>query len=157
MEQVTNLHMHILLMTVCPLVLQPIAADSTCMSGDGHVTNSAVLEFLSGLSGLSVSRCTHSSDTTVFTCEVTDGVLTGELIQVPVSDITVHTSLLFPLGHTFSLTLDSLCGEFTYQPLQSSPSVPAGSVLADVTCFPDYMQSRFLLNLLNTTFTHPDS
>lgn len=125
------------------------------MSGDGHVTNSAVLEFLSGLSGLSVSRCTHSPDTTVFTCEVTDGMLTGELVIV--SDILyISICLLCPIGHKFSLTLDSLAGEFTYQPILSSPSVPAGSVLADITCFPDYMQSRFLLNLLNTTFTHPD-
>ena len=58
-------------------VLQPTAADSTCMSGDGHVTSGAVLEFLSGLAGLSISQCGHGSDDNVFQCEVTDGALTG--------------------------------------------------------------------------------
>lgn len=144
---------------------QPIAADSTCMSGDGHVTSSAVLEFLSGLSGLSVSRG-HGSDTTAFYCKVTDGALTGEQLPSSLECIasdyfSLPPSLpplsLPPKGHVFSLTLDSLCSEFTYQPLQKSPSLPADSVLADTTCFPDYMQSRFLLNLLNTTFVQPDS
>lgn len=115
---------------------QPIAADSTCMSGDCHVTNSVVMEFLGGLAGLSVSRCVHSSSSTTFHCEVTDGALNG---------------------HRFSLTLDSTSHEFTYHPLQLSPSVPPDSMLADTACFPDYMQSRFLLNLLNTTFIQPDS
>ena len=48
------------------------------MSGDGHVTKSAVLQFLSGLAGVSVSRCVHTPATTVFHCEVTDGTLSGE-------------------------------------------------------------------------------
>ena len=60
--------------------MQPIAADSTCMSGDSHVTSNAVLEFLGGLAGLSVSRCIHNSASTVFYCEVMDGVLNGELV-----------------------------------------------------------------------------
>ena len=47
------------------------------MSGDGHVTNTAVLEFLTGLTGVSVSRCVHGSGTTIFHCQVTDGSLTG--------------------------------------------------------------------------------
>jgi hypothetical protein len=115
---------------------KPTAADSTCMSGDSHMTNSAVLEFLSRLAGLSVSRCEPGSDETVFHCKVTDGALTG---------------------HTFSLSVDSLSGEITYQPIQKSPLIPVDNVLADTACFPDYMQSRFLLNLLNTTFIQLES
>ena len=60
----------------------------------------------------------------------------------------------------FTLTLDSKSGEFTYQPLQVdpvNPSLPPDSMLADTTCFPNYMQSRFLLNLLSATFIHPAS
>ena len=73
---------------------QPIAADSTCMSGDGHVTSSVVLEFLSGLAGLSVSRCQQSSSGIVFHCEVIDGSLTGELIHCFSSSVLRPSSSL---------------------------------------------------------------
>ena len=65
--------------------------------------------------------------------------------------------LSLPVGHTFTLTVDSLSNEITYDPLQKSPIIPADSMLADTACFPDYMQSRFLLNLLNTTFIQLES
>lgn len=115
---------------------QPIDADSTCMSSDGHVTNSAVLDFLSGLSAVSVSRCVQGSSTTTFNCQVTDGSLAG---------------------HTFTLTLDTESGEFTYDPVQTSPTLSSNSPLVETTCFPDFMQSRFLLNLLTATFMHSSS
>ena len=47
------------------------------MAGDGHVTSSIVLEFLSGLSGLSISQCVKGSDSTIFHCKVSDGSLAG--------------------------------------------------------------------------------
>ena len=123
------------------------------------MTNSAVLEFLSRLAGLSVSRCEPGSDETVFHCKVTDGALTGDPRAALAVLLSWHslTVYVLPVGHTFSLSVDSLSGEITYQPIQKSPLIPVDNVLADTACFPDYMQSRFLLNLLNTTFIQLES
>ena len=69
------------------------------MSGDGHVTNSVVLEFLSGLSGLTISRCVQGSATTVFHCQVNDGSLAGILIELLVFEISIFISFFRSYFH----------------------------------------------------------
>ena len=64
-------------------------------------------------------------------------------------------SFSFPPGHKFSLSLNKQTWEYTYDPLEPStlPRLPAVKPFTTRFCFPDYVISRFLTNLLNVHFS----
>ena len=78
-------------------------------------------------------------------------------MEIAVGLGTVLTSpLVSPsTGHTFTLTLNKEQWEYTYEPAESSTHLAPSSTFSSTMCFPDYMLSRFLTNLLNSTYSKP--
>ena len=91
-----------------------------------------------------------SGDITVYTCAIINGILKGTFCVV------IHELIVFLLfvDLKFSLSLDKSTWDYTYKPLSSVAVNNKGTLdLNTSSCFPDYMISRFLSNLLKFTLS----